>query len=394
MKHLLTTLFLLCLCTLSAAGQTITRQKCATCGKLKVQCPYKGNHPVENKCASCGKVISKCPYKGNHPVEKKCPTCGKPLSKCPGHEKDVAKKKAEEAAAKKKAEQARKEREEQARQEQLRREQEEQARQEQLRREQEERERLEEEKRNALHWDESQKALCFDGKTYKMVYVSGGSFTSSVLVTTSGAAQCSVKNYYIGQTEVTQALWQVVMESNPSYWNGDDLPVEQVSWDDCQIFIEKLNTITGCTFRLPSTAEWEFAARGGNKSHGYMFSGSNTIGDVAWYEGNSDSQTHPVATKLANELGIFDMSGNVQEWCRERFDPTAAKMSRPVHPIKEGFYKRQKLDPELESRVHKMLIYSNSFGGSWLNDAEHCRVSSANIGNRSNNIGLRLVLQP
>ena len=124
-------------------------------------------------------------------------------------------------------------------------------------------------------------------------------------------------NYYIGKYEVTQALWQAVMGSNPSYFKGDDLPVESVSWGDCQDFISKLNAMTGKRFRLPTEAEWEYAARGGKKSRGYKYSGSKTLGDVAWYDGNSGSKTHAVGTKQPNELGIYDMAGNVWEWCQD-----------------------------------------------------------------------------
>ena len=124
-------------------------------------------------------------------------------------------------------------------------------------------------------------------------------------------------DYYMGKYEVTQALWQAVMGSNPSYFKGDDLPVEQVSWNDCQDFISKLNAMTGKRFRLPSEAEWEYAARGGKKSRGYQYSGSNTLGNVAWYEGKSGSKTHAVGTKQPNELGIYDMTGNVWEWCQD-----------------------------------------------------------------------------
>ena len=109
------------------------------------------------------------------------------------------------------------------------------------------------------------------------------------------------------------------MDENPSYFKGDDLPVEFVSWDDCQSFITRLNQQTRLNFRLPSEAEWEYAARGGNCSHGYKYSGSNDFDRVGWSSDNSGARTHPVSQKLANELGLYDMSGNVYEWCNDFF---------------------------------------------------------------------------
>ena len=123
------------------------------------------------------------------------------------------------------------------------------------------------------------------------------------------------RDYYLAETPVTQALYMAVMGSNPSYFMGDtSRPVEQVSWNDCQAFIKKLNSIiTDGSFSLPTEAEWEFAARGGNLSKGYKYAGSDDIDDVAWYDGNSDDQTHPVSENAPNELGLYDMSGNVWE---------------------------------------------------------------------------------
>lgn len=139
------------------------------------------------------------------------------------------------------------------------------------------------------------------------------------------AHQVTLSSFSIGQTEVTQALWQAVMAFNPSSFssangNTDDLsrPVENVSWNDCQAFITEMTLLTGKTFRLPTEAEWEYAARGGNMSRGYKYAGSNNIDDVAWYNNTGDyigDQTHPVATKTPNELGLYDMSGNVDEMC-------------------------------------------------------------------------------
>lgn len=159
---------------------------------------------------------------------------------------------------------------------------------------------------------------------YKMVPVEGGTFTMGAPEQAAQASdnakpahQVTLSSYRIGETEVTQALWMAVMGRNPSYFNGDNRPVEEVSWDDCQEFIAKLNALTGKRFRLPTEAEWEFAARGGNKSHGYMYSGSDDADEVGWHEGNADGATHAVGQKLPNELGLYDMCGNVQEWCQD-----------------------------------------------------------------------------
>ena len=166
-----------------------------------------------------------------------------------------------------------------------------------------------------------------DGISIDMVRVEAGTFTMGATSemkdsydSEKPAHQVTLTNdYYIGKYEVTQALWQAVMGNNPSEFKGDNLPVENVSWNDCQKFISKLNLITGKTFRLPTEAEWEYAARGGKKSRGYQYSGSNNLSDVAWYYKNSGIKTHAVGTKQANELGIYDMSGNVSEWCQDRY---------------------------------------------------------------------------
>lgn len=124
-------------------------------------------------------------------------------------------------------------------------------------------------------------------------------------------------DYYIGQTEVTQALWSAIMNYNNSDYKGDNLPVNNVSWTECQVFIDSLKKLTGKTFAFPTEAQWEFAARGGNKSHGYIYSGGNVIGNVAWYSYNSLNRIHSVGMKQSNELGLCDMSGNVCEWCAD-----------------------------------------------------------------------------
>lgn len=187
-----------------------------------------------------------------------------------------------------------------------------------------------------------------NGVTFTMVGVEGGTFlmgcTSEQEPTSEDVDNFPIHNvtlsdYHIGQTEVTQALWKAVMGGNPSWFKGDNLPVDQVSWNDCQQFIAKLNVLTGQKFRLPTEAEWEYACRGGNKSRGYKYSGSNNVDDVAWHKGNSDYTTHRVATKQPNELGIFDMSGNVYEWCQDWYgDYSANNQTNPTGPDK-GVYR-------------------------------------------------------
>ena len=180
-----------------------------------------------------------------------------------------------------------------------------------------------------------------NGVSFEMVRVEGSTFRMGATSEQGDDAwdiekpvhSVTLSSYYIGKTEVTQALWQAVMGSNPSRFEGADLPVERVSWNHCQEFIQKLNRLTGCNFRLPTEAEWEFACRGGNNSRGYKYSGSNNLGSVAWYDDNSGGQTHPVATKAPNELGIYDMSGNVWEWCNDWYgNYTAISQTNPTGP--------------------------------------------------------------
>lgn len=153
--------------------------------------------------------------------------------------------------------------------------------------------------------------------------------------------QVTVSSFYISKYEVTQALWLAVMGSNPSCYTGDlNRPVEKVSWEDCQVFISRLNQLTGKHFRLPTEAEWEFAARGGNNTHGYKYAGSDNIDEVAWYRENSrDSKrnltTFPVGMKVPNELGLYDMPGNVREWCYDfdwSYDFPAGPLVNPTGP--------------------------------------------------------------
>lgn len=178
--------------------------------------------------------------------------------------------------------------------------------------------------------------IVVNGVSFNMVHIEGGTFNMGYNNYNDGSKpvhKVTLSAYSIGQTEVTQELWQAVMGNNPSKYMGSKRPVEYVSWEDCQIFIQKLNSQTGHSFRLPTEAEWEYAARGGNRSKGYKYAGSNTIGSVAWYDENSHDETHDVATKRANELELYDMSGNVSEWCQDFFGPYSSdSQTNPTGP--------------------------------------------------------------
>ena len=231
----------------------------------------------------------------------------------------------------------------------------------------------------------SSQVITANGVSFKMIRVEGGTFTmgatseqrSDAYKDEKPAHQVTLSSYSIGETEVTQALWQAVMGSNPSFFfKGSDRPVEQVSWDDCQKFISKLNALTGKTFRLPTEAEWEYAARGGKKSQGYKYSGSNSLAGVAWYGNNSGNETHPVKTKSPNELGLYDMSGNVWEWCQDWYGSySSTSQTNPTGPSSGS------------SRVLR--------GGGWGNGAGDCRVSIRSCRTpdfRRYDLGFRLVL--
>ena len=223
-----------------------------------------------------------------------------------------------------------------------------------------------------------------DGISIDMVRVEAGTFTMGATPEMKEpdddekpTHQVTLTNdYYIGKYEVTQALWQAVMGNNPSYFKGENLPVDNVSWNDCQEFISKLNSIIGKNFRLPTEAEWEYAARGGNKSRSYQYSGSSNLSDVAWCRDNSGSKTHTVGSRQANELGIYDMSGNVWEWCQDCF----------------GTYSNSsQVNPTGANSGSKRVIR----GGCWYYSAGCCRSSYRDYntpGSRFDNLGFRLVL--
>ncbi len=232
----------------------------------------------------------------------------------------------------------------------------------------------------------SNQTITVKGVSFEMVYVEGGSFDMGATSEQGSDAwdnekpvhSVTLSGYYIGRCEVTQELWEAVMGSNPSNFRGAQNPVESVSWNDCQNFIKKLNSLTGMTFRLPTEAEWEYAARGGNKSSHYKYSGSGNIGDVAWYGGNSGGKTHAVGTKSPNELGIYDMSGNVWEWCSDWY----------------GSYRSgARTNPQGPSSGSLRVLR----GGSWYHNARYCRVSNRLDYFPDDSryfIGLRLVLVP
>ena len=220
-----------------------------------------------------------------------------------------------------------------------------------------------------------------DGVSFTMVYVPGGTFTMGATSEQGSDADNAAKrthsvtlsSYHIGQTEVTQALWKAVMGSNPSKFKGEGRPVENVSWNGCQTFISRLNAKTGMNFRLPTEAEWEYAARGG-QSGGSKYAGSDNVNNVAWYGDNSGDCTHNVATKSPNSLGIYDMSGNVWEWCQDWYgEYSSSSVTNPIGPSSGNL------------RVYR--------GGGWYNDAWDCRVSirhSYTPSDSMSHLGLRL----
>ena len=177
-----------------------------------------------------------------------------------------------------------------------------------------------------------------NGVSFKMIRVEAGTFDMGEKTYDVEAKPVHTvtltQDFYIGETEVTQALWQAVMDTNPSFFKGENLPVESISWDDCQLFIQQMNSLTGSSFTLPTEAQWEFAARGGNQSKGYTYCGSYKHSEVSWTQSTGSTKTHPVATKIPNELGLYDMGGNVLEPCSDWYAnyPSSAQTD-PTGPV-------------------------------------------------------------
>jgi formylglycine-generating enzyme required for sulfatase activity len=189
-------------------------------------------------------------------------------------------------------------------------------------------------------------------------------------------SKVTISSFAINKYEVTQAEWEYVMGENPSEFKGRNNPVDSVTWEDCQTFISRLNLLTGMNFRFLTEAEWEFAARGGIKGLGCQFAGTNDVEEAAWYTVNSSNSSHPVGLKMPNELGLYDMSGNVWEWCQDWF---------------AEYSEMTKIDPIGPSTGLLRIIR----GGSWLSSGRSCRVSNRHYNaptDKDNNIGLRLAL--
>ena len=220
-----------------------------------------------------------------------------------------------------------------------------------------------------------------NGFSFRMREVEGGSFmmgSETGLDWEKPAHPVTVSSFYIAEFPVTQALWKAVMgaENNPSFFKGDNRPVENVSWNEVQMFLKKLNEKTGKQYRLPTEAEWEYAARGGKKSKGCQYSGSDLLTQVGWYDENSHQETKPVGLKDPNELGLYDLTGNVWEWCEDTWHSNYNDA-----PGNGSAW----IDNTGSNRVYR--------GGSWYSGARYCRTSGRSRNSpsyRNSILGFRL----
>lgn len=228
------------------------------------------------------------------------------------------------------------------------------------------------------------KSYTIEQTSFDMIYVEGGEFEMGALVgreelrtEEQPGFMVTLPDFYMAETEVTQGLWYEVMGTNPSFFQGNDsLPVDNISWADGQKFVKKLREKTGASFRLPTEAEWEYAARGGRYTHYYEYSGSDIVDSVAWYDKNSEGMTHPVKQLAPNELGLYDMSGNVWEWINDKYS---------------NYTTSPKVNPQGGTSGNTRL----DRGGSWFN--QKSKVSVLHRGRYSPNFknkltGLRIVM--
>ena len=229
-------------------------------------------------------------------------------------------------------------------------------------------------------WFESFEMIEVEGGTFYMgaqkENSTGTNYDASAYQIESPVHQVSLSSYSIGKFEVTQTQWIAAMGNNPSNIQGKNLPVENVSWEDVQVFISILNEKSGFNYRLPTEAEWEFAAKGGNNSVKFNYSGNSVLGACGWYYSNSEATPHEVGSKVPNELGIYDMSGNVREWCNDWF----------------GYYSSSMEDNPQGAYYGSMKV---NRGGSWTTPAVNCRNSYRHSDSPSDlaiDLGFRLVL--
>lgn len=222
----------------------------------------------------------------------------------------------------------------------------------------------------------------------EMIFVEGGSFEMGSRLSTAAnrekpAHKVTLDSFYIGKTEVTQQLFEAIMGWDYSYFSCATCPVNNISWFNMQLFIERLNQATGKVFRLPTEAEWAYAAKGGQQSKNYLYSGSDNIDDVAWYAGNAEKRSHPVATKKPNELGLYDMTGNLWEFCQDT-------MKRHIYTEKPRVNPLYQPSSDLKKKTMKVLRGSGYEFAA--HESEVFRRDGATSNVRMPDIGFRLAL--